>query len=212
MNALFSRFFATAAVAAAAFVAPAAHAQSGEGYITITPQPSDAPDKIEVLEFFAYTCPHCAAMEPMVREWEKKAPQDVMVKGVPIAFNQSMKPLQHLYYTLMALEREDLHPKVFAAIHTEKQRLFTKPAMIDLAVKQGIDRAKFESTFDSFSVNAQVQRADQLADAYKIEGTPSLAVGGMYITSPVMAGNSYVGAIQQLDKLVPMARQKPKKN
>ncbi len=212
MNALFSRFFAAAAVAAAAFVAPAAHAQSGEGYITIAPQPSDAPGKIEVLEFFAYTCPHCAAMEPMVREWEKKAPKEVVVKGVPIAFNESMKPLQRLYYTLIALERKDLHPKVFAAIHTEKQRLFTKPAMIDWAVKQGIDRTKFESAFESFSVNGQVQRADQLAHAYKIEGTPSLAVGGKYITSPVLAGNSYVGAIQQLDKLVAMALQESKKN
>ena len=37
------------------------------------PLPSDTPGKIEVLEFFAYTCPHCAAMEPLVEDWAKTA-------------------------------------------------------------------------------------------------------------------------------------------
>lgn len=207
MNTLFSRFFAAAAVATATLIAPAAHAQPSPSYYTVAQQPSDTSSKIEVLEFFAYTCPHCATMEPMVREWEKTAPQDVVVKAVPIAFNQSMEPLQRLYYTLVALDRLDLHPKVFAAIHTKKEQVFKEPDIIDWAAKQGIDRAKFESTFKSFSVGNQVTRANQLTKAYGIEGTPSLAVGGKYVTSPVMAGNSYVGAIQQLDKLIPLARQ-----
>ena len=71
---------------------------------------------------------------------------------------------------------------------------------------QGVDKAKFDSVFDSFSVTSQVQRANQLAEAYRVEGTPALAVGGKYLTSPVMAGNSYAGAIAQVDKLIPMAR------
>ena len=223
MNALFSRIFLVTALAAS-FVAPSAQAQSDQDYITIAPQPSDTPDKIEVLEFFAYTCPHCATMESLMQVWEQKAPQDVVVKRVPIAFNASMEPLQRLYFTLEALNltastnrsttlgplnrTDDLHPKVFAAIHDQRQSLFTKPAITDWAVKQGIDKAQFEKAFDSFSVNSQVQRANQLTTAYRIEGTPALAVGGKFVTSPVMAGNSYAGAIEQLDKLIPMARQK----
>src|SRR5690606_215343 len=100
----------------------------------------------------------------------------------PIAFNASMKPLQQLYYTLQALNRADLHPKVFAAMHVERKRLFDKKAMGDWAAEQGVDRAKFDAVFDSFSVQTQVQRADQLAEAYHIDGTPAFGVGGRYLT------------------------------
>ena len=74
------------------------------------------------------------------------------------------------------------------------------------AAEQGVDRAQFDSIFDSFSVQTQVQRADQLAQEYKIDGTPTFSVGGKFITSPSLAGNSYEGAIQEIDRLIPMAR------
>lgn len=201
------RLLTAAAVAVAAFFTPVSHAQDSQPYTTINPPlPSDTPGKIEVLEFFAYTCPHCAVMEPLVHEWAKTAPQDVVLKQVPIAFNASMKPLQQLYYTLLALDRPDLHAKVFTALHTERKRLFDKQAMGEWAQSQGIDRAKFDSVFDSFSVQTQVQRANQLVEAYRIEATPALAVGGKYMTSPAAAGNSYERALQQVDKLISMAR------
>lgn len=209
MNATFTRLLFAATVACATFLAPVSHAQSSQGYVVINPAlPSDTPDKIEVLEFFAYTCPHCAVMEGLVEEWGKKAPSDVVLKRVPIAFNASMKPMQQLYFALVALDRTDLHPKVFAAIHNEKRRLFDKKSMTEWMGAQGVDKAKFEAAFDSFSVTTQVQRANQLAEAYRVEGTPALAVGGKYLTSPVLAGNSFAGAIAELDKLIPMARKK----
>src|SRR3546814_14712037 len=82
-------------------------------------------------------------------------------------------------------------------MHVEHKRLFNKKAMGDWAAEQGVDRAKFDSVFDSFSVQTQVQRADQLAQAYNIDGTPSFGVGGKYLTSPALAGNSYEGALDR---------------
>lgn len=203
------RILAAAALTATAFFSPVSHAQGTQAYVPINPPlPSDTPGKIEVLEFFAYTCPHCAAMEPMVEDWAKTKPDDVVLKQVPIAFNASMKPLQQLYYTLLALDRPDLHAKVFTAIHGEHKRLIDKKAMGEWAASQGVDRAKFDAVFDSFSVQTQVQRANQLAETYRIDGTPSLAVGGKFMTSPVMAGNSYEGTLQEVNKLIPMARGK----
>lgn len=202
-----TRLAAAAALAASTLFAPAAHAQGSQQYVAINPPlPSDTPGKIEVLEFFAYTCPHCAVIEPMVQEWAKTKPEDVVLKPVPIAFNASMKPLQQLFYTLQTLNRPDLHAKVFTAMHNERKRLFDKKAMGDWAAEQGVDRAQFDSIFDSFSVQTQVQRADQLAKDYKIEGTPAFAVGGKYVTSPTLAGNSYEGALREIDRLIPMAR------
>ncbi|OZI33765.1 thiol:disulfide interchange protein [Bordetella genomosp. 5] len=204
----FSRLLAATALAAASLFAPMSQAQGTQQYVAINPPlPSDTPGKIEVLEFFAYSCPHCAAMQPMVEDWAKTAPSDVVLKQVPIAFNAGMKPLQQLYYTLAALDRLDLNDKVFTAIHGERKRLFDKKAMGEWAASQGVDRARFDAVFDSFSVQTQVERANQLAQAYRIEGTPSFSVGGKFMTSPVLAGNSYEGALKEIDRLIPMARQ-----
>jgi thiol:disulfide interchange protein DsbA len=207
MKKLLTGLLAACAVAATAFIAPASQAQDSKGYVNVNPvMPSDTPGKIEVLEFFAYSCPHCAHMQPMVEKWQKTMPSDVVFKQIPVAFNASMKPLQQFFYTLQALNRPDLSDKVFVAIHEENKRLFDKKAMTDWAVAQGVDRDKFTSIFDSFSVQTEVQRANQLTEAYHIDGTPSYGVGGKFLTSPVLAGNSYEGALAEVDKLIPMAR------
>jgi thiol:disulfide interchange protein DsbA len=181
--------------------------QPEEPYTIIDPPlPSDTPDKIEVLEFFAYTCTHCAAMGQLVEDWAKNAPADVVLKKVPVAYNANMKPLQQLYYTLLALNRPDLHLKVFNAIHSENKRIFDKNAIGDWIETQGVDRATFDSVFDSFSVTTQMKRADELFAAYRLKGMPSFTVGGKYVTSPVMAGNTYEGALKEVDLLLPKVR------
>jgi len=143
---LLTRILALATLSVATLLAPAAHGQSGQKHTTISvPQPSDVPGKIQVLEFFAYSCPHCATMEPMVEAWVKTLPENVVFAGVPVAFNASMADLQKLYYTLDALDRLDLHPKVFDAIHKQRKRIYDAKAITDWAVEQGIDRAQFEA-------------------------------------------------------------------
>ena len=181
--------------------APLAQA-ADPAYDVVEPaQPSDSPGKIEVLEFFAYTCPHCKAIEPLVEKWVPTLPADVAFKSVPVAFNASMQDLQKLYYALEALGRLDLHAAVFRAIHDEHQRLFKADAIIDWVAQQGVDRQAFTDAFNSFGVKTRVTRADELAKAYHIDGTPSLAIGGRYVTSPSHTG-TYQGAIDEADKLV----------
>lgn len=165
-----------------------AAAQSAERFVNVNPPQPTEPGKIEVLEFFAYTCPHCAVLEPLVTKWKAQLPSDVAFSSVPVAFNQAMKPFQYFYYSLEAIGRLDLHPKFFVALHQEKKRLFSQEAMIDWAVDQGVDRAKFTAAMNSFGVKSKATRADQLAKGYAIQGTPSIAVGGRYLTSPSEAG------------------------
>lgn len=200
MKNLLSRTLSGMIVGCAVLFASATWA--AEPYVTIDPaQPSDTQDKIEVLEFFAYTCPHCAAIEPMVEKWAKTLPANVVVQPVPVAFNASMVDLQKLYYALEAMNRLDLHPAVFKAIHDQHERLFKADAIADWVAKQGVDRKAFEDAFNSFGINAKVMHANELAKSYRIEGTPSLTVGGKYVTSPSMTG-TYQGAIDEADKLL----------
>lgn len=189
-------------ISALGFVTLAASAQAQEKYITFDPAfASQTPNKTEVLEFFSYACGHCAAMEPMVQQLSKELPETAALVPVPVAFNASMQPMQHLFYSLMALDRKDLHPKVFDAIHKDKKRLFTRDAIVEWAVSEGLDKATFESTYDSFGVNAKVRNATALTDQYKVNATPSFSVAGKYLTSPGMTG-TYESNIALVKELV----------
>lgn len=202
---LLVRTFAFVAIATGALFAPASLAQATDGqYVRVEPaQPSDTTGKIEVLEFFAYTCPHCHAIEPLLVNWSKTLPDNVVLRRIPVAFNANMADLQRLYFSLEALNRLDLHPEVFKALHEERKRIYDAKAITDWVVSKGVDRKAFEDVFNSFGIKSKLMRADELAKIYKIEGTPSIAVGGKYVTSPTMT-NSYEATIAQAQKLVEM--------
>ncbi len=205
----FLRAIAVITIGSGALFAPISQAADAQGqYVTLDQaQPSDTPGKIEVLEFFAYTCPHCAAIEPMVQKWVKTLPPNVVFRSVPVAFNASMADLQRLYYTLDAMDRLDLHPAVFKAIHEEHKPIYDQKAITDWAVSKGLDRAKFTAVFTSFGVQSKVTRANEQAKSYQIEGTPSISVAGKYVTSPSMT-QSYEGTIKEAQKLVELANKK----
>ncbi len=195
--------------AGALSLAPATFAQkAGTDFrVLAQPAPVDAPaGKIEVVEFFWYNCPHCNAFEPQLEAWSKKLPADVVLRRVPVAFREDFVPQQRLFYALEAMNRMDLHAKVFDAIHKERQALGRDDAILAWAQKAGLDRAKFQELFASFSVQAKARRAAQLQDAYRVEGVPALGVAGRFYVDGEMAGN--MGrALQVVEGLVAQVRQ-----
>ncbi len=198
------------AAGAAALLPSAALAQQpreGAQYERLAaPQTTDSPGKIEVTEFFWYSCPHCYSLEPTLETWIKNQPKDVVVRRVPVRFNAGMEPQQRLYYTLEALGKLDqLHRMVFTAIHEQRQPLNTADRILDWAVKQGIDKKQFSDAYKSFGVQSKVQRAAKLAEAYKINGVPTLTINGRYVTSPSQAGSNGA-ALQVADFLIAKSR------
>lgn len=144
--------------------------------------------KVEVIEFFGYWCPHCNAFEPELETWLKRLPANISFKRVPVAFNDAAIPLQKMYYTLEALGHvNDMQRKVFTAIHAEKINLNTQEGIVAWAVKQGLDQKKFVDAYTSFAVNTKVTKAKQLANAFKIDGVPSLGVAGRFYTDGTLA-------------------------
>ncbi len=203
LNSFVSRLISAAALATAALLPLSAQAQAQKAaFTTVTPvQPSDTPGKVEVLEFFAYGCPHCATMEPMVEKWSKTLPENVVLRRVPVAFNAGMADLQRLYFVLESLGRLDLHPAVFNVLHKERKPMYNSSAIGDWLATQGIDKATYDATARSFGVTSKVARATELEKAYGIQGTPTLGIGGQFTTSPSMTG-SYEGTISQAQKLL----------
>ncbi len=103
--------------------------------------PSDAPaGKVEVIEFFWYSCPHCNAFEPKLNAWLKKLPPDVYFHRVPVAFRDDFVPQQRLYYTLEAMGKlDELHQKVFDAVHKDHKPTDKEDSILQFAQANGLD-------------------------------------------------------------------------
>jgi thiol:disulfide interchange protein DsbA len=173
------------------------------------PQASDAgAGKIEVIEFFWYSCPHCNAFEPTLANWIKTAPKDVVVRRIPVAFNESFAPQQRLFFTLEALNLLDsLHVKVFQAVHVEKLSLNTDASIQAWAEKQpGVDKTKFAEAYKSFGMASKLRRAVQLQNDFKVEGVPALGIAGRFYTDGSLAG-SMERALQVTEALLAQVRQ-----
>lgn len=98
---------------------------------------------------------------------------------------------QQLYFALEVLGYvEQLHGKVFQAIHADKQRLATAAEIAAFAARNGADGNRIVETMNSFGVAGKVRQATALASGYKIEGTPSLGVDGRWLTSGSLAGSN----------------------
>ncbi len=139
--------------------------------------------KIEVIEFFWYSCPHCNAFEPQFAAWKKAAPKDVVVQRVPVRFRDDFEPQQRAYYVFESLNMVDaMHGKLFHAIHTERQQLASAQALAAWADKNGLPEKKFIETYNSFGVASKARRAMQLQDAFKVQGVPALGVAGRFYT------------------------------
>jgi len=180
----------------------AADFTEGVDYKKVAPQPTDTGSKIEVLEFFWYGCPHCYAFEPFVKAWKKTKPANVEFVRVPAIFRPDWEVQARAYYALSNMGIiEDLHGKIFTAIHKDKKRLNKKELLTDFLVANGVDRKKFEAEYNSFSVDSMVRKAKKKQTAYKIQGVPSVAVNGKYMTSGSMSG-SFENMIKIIDHLI----------
>lgn len=165
--------------------------EDGSDYKTLDKRAAtEAPaGKVEVVEFFWYSCPHCHAFEPKLVAWSKKLPPDVVLRRVPIAFRDDFVPQQRLYYALEAMGKvEELHPKVFHAIHNERKPTNREDAILEFAQQNGLDRAKFQDLYNSFAISTKARRAKQLQDQYEVDGVPALGVAGRYYTDATLAG------------------------
>jgi protein dithiol oxidoreductase (disulfide-forming) len=187
-SAVVRALFAVAVTLCAAAAFAQGVPREGVNYTVVKPvQPTDAPaGKVEVIEFFGYWCPHCNEFEPTMHDWAKRneAKVEMIYVPVPTSFRSGEANLQKLYYALDAMGKEkELRSKVFSSIHSDGSLSPTGDvnAIATWAEKNGIDKKKFIDTFNSFSVTAKVNRANQMQAAYGVTGVPQLGVGGKYL-------------------------------
>ena len=196
--------FLAVALAVVSFAADAA-AVEGIDYRKIDPpQHSSTTNKIEVLEFFSYGCPHCNEFYPLVNGWAAKLPKDVVFKRVATGLGRMpWTNLAKMYYALESTgDLTRLDGQIFHAIHEEHLPLFDEKAISDWVAKHGVDPAKFKLAFESFGVTTKANQAEDMVESYKIEGVPTLTVDGKY----VVLGNSFEEMLTNADTVIALDR------
>jgi thiol:disulfide interchange protein DsbA len=194
-------------LASLVFVPLVGLAQGGYQFSELKPpQPIAEGSKIDVIEFFWYGCIHCYNLEPVIEPWIKKLPADVQFRRVPAVFNARWERDAAIFYTFESMGLlEKLHRPFFDAIHRDAVRSDNDEALGDWLQKEGVDKKKFFETLKSFSVQSKTRRAVQLTSAYRVDGTPMMAVQGKYTVSADQ-GRSREGMLSTVNHLVERAR------
>jgi len=179
----------------------------GKDYLPLeSPQPTATGDKVEVIEFFSYGCPHCAHFEPVLEEWLKSGkPENVAFRRVPVAWNQGFEAFARVYYAAEMLDAPtEADAALFHLLHEEKPPQLTLQMIADLFAKYGVDRDAFMQNFAGDEVTAKVNQAKALTRSYRVGGVPTLIVDGRYeVPSP--AGGDFERMLAVADYLAEKA-------
>jgi protein dithiol oxidoreductase (disulfide-forming) len=174
--------------------------QEGKHYLKLPAQQTaeTRPGKIEVAEVFSYACIHCNQSQADVEKLKASLPPDAYMAYVHASFvpNMAWPMFQRAYYTARTMGiAEANHRNMFAAIWDSGEipladkatgRIRNPLPTIQEAARfyarvGKVKEADFLNTAKSFGVESQVKRADQLVAAWRVGGTPSIVVNGLYV-------------------------------
>ena len=177
----FTALFYTAANAQVGVLAPPTP-QEGADYVLLPTQlPTSDPNKIEVTEVFWYGCPHCYTLEPLINNWSKNLSEDVNFVRMPALFSKLWDIHGQLFITLDTLKVESkLHSAIFDSIQNRKNLLLTPEDMADFVAQRGVDKQKFLDTYNSFGVQARMEKDKKYLNKTGINGVPAIIVNGKY--------------------------------
>jgi thiol:disulfide interchange protein DsbA len=179
----------------------------GKNYFLIEPpQPTSHPGKVEVTEVFSYACPACNQFHATMDQLAASLPANAVVTYLAASFrpDENWPLFQRAFYAAQALGVvEKTHDAMFdAAWKTGELATYDLqagkpkpreawPTLDDVAkfyAKYGVDPKQFIGVANSFSINTQMKRADDLMKAYAVDSTPTIIVNGKYRLTTISAG------------------------
>ena len=166
-------------------------------------------EKVKVVEFFSYGCPHCFELEKYIEPWVEKNKSNVDFQRVPSSWSPALEILSQAYFTVQILKREDtLHTGLFNAIHRERLNLQSLDAMRSFFVREGVSAEVFDKTFDSFAVKQKVFQSKSAFEKYGLNSVPSIVVADHFVTDVGKAGG-HQKLLELLSHLVDLSKNSP---
>lgn len=171
----------------------------GKDYVKLpVPMAASAPKgKVEVIEFFWYGCPHCYRLQKPWEKWMAENANAIAYKPQPAILGKTWEVMARAHHAMVGSGGFDpmLHRDFFTAIHEKNLPLQTlegnepKALFAFVAKEKGKDYAeKFKKEYSVFSMGAKIAKDREMQASYRIEGTPTIVVGGKYSVNPGMSG------------------------
>lgn len=175
---------------AAGATPPAGEPVEGTDYLVIDGgqpyRPLEPGIKAEVVEVFAYWCPHCAEFQPVLDPWVRALPKDVRFTYVPAAFDANDAFARGFFAAEGKGAVARTHALVYDAVH--HKGLLAHNASIDEIAwfygQQGLGQAAMKAAMTGPAVDALMQRARAFEVGIRLPGTPTLVVNGRYLITP----------------------------
>lgn len=166
------------------------------------PFQAQPPGRVEVAEVFAYTCPHCAHMAPMIDDWSRTLPAYARVVYVPGVFGRDDAWARAYFAEEASKTIPLLHRRLFTAIHEtgDLPRNADVNQITQYASKvPGVNAAAFSAAIRNDAVLLpKLKLAYEFSQRSGVEGTPSLIIAGRYM----ILGNSYENLLENAGKVI----------
>jgi protein dithiol oxidoreductase (disulfide-forming) len=172
-----------------------------------------------VTEAFSYACPACNAFHTTADQMAQSLPSNAVMTYLPVSFrpDENFPLFQRAYFAAKALGVADktynaMFDAVWKSGELASDDLTTGrpkpqsawPTIDNIAkfyAKYGVDPKEFVAVANSFSINTQMKRADDMVKAYGVDATPTIIVNGKYRFTPGDAGG-YAQSIELAKWLV----------
>lgn len=167
-------------------------------------QPLDG--RIEVVELFGYTCPHCAHFEPHLEAWVARLPADVRFTAVPAAFGGHWDAYARAFYAAEQVGApKRSHSDMFRALHEQHRLPMQNVSDDELAgfyASHGVQPQRYIAALHSAEVEQKVRYAREFALRTQVPGTPSLLVNGKYLVK----GSTFQDMLRNAEALLARER------
>ena len=199
---------AFAAFLALATALPASAATEGVDYEVVKTEVAPLQkDKIEVTEFFAYWCPHCKDLEPILLKHAKTFKKDTVLRTEHIVWDEG----RDFGFARLAAAvkqaglRDQADPVIFEAFASQRIDLGKDAILREwLPAQSAFDGKKVLAAYDSFSNKNMAEQMKTWTNQYEITGTPTVIVGGKYKVNFQQTG--FDAGMKVIDELVQKVR------
>jgi len=164
----------------------AAKFREGSHYMRINADstlPTDS-DKIQITEFFLYSCPHCYELEPKLQKWLEKY-DNVEFTRIPAILGPSWSEMAKFYYVAEKLGKlDELHKKFFYENQQSKNKFISELSIRQYFVLNGVEENVYTKAYYDEEVMEKTNLARTLSIKYNLRGVPVVIVNNKWKVAP----------------------------
>ena len=149
---------------------------------------TDMDEKIKVVEFFNYGCPHCYKLEPIIKDWLEEKGDDVEFVREAVPLRQAWVPLARAFYIAEEFDVTDkVHSTLFRAIFEFDLQMQRKDLLEQLFERRGVDSEDFNEAYESDKVLKAMRDTQSRMRLFGLKGTPAIVVAEKYVIDTELA-------------------------